>query len=248
MVGNLTTKEFWDNGYKDFEFSKLSETNSVSLWLRNHLNSCNCCKSLELGNYPGQFMTTLGDLGYELNGVDYNENNYDLKKWLISLGYDCGDFHVDDIFQIKLKDDYDLVCSFGLIEHFYNYEEVIEMHLKLIKKGGKIALTTPNFRGWMQFIPHWLFDRINLRKHYLPSMNPSIWKKILEKNNFEVQYSGYFGGYVFWTDKDVKRSKLNYFSLRFFERAISQFAKVFKFLSFESSAFSAYCGLIATKK
>lgn len=248
MSGKLTTKEYWDTGYKDFEFLKLDETNSVNLWLRKHLVSCQSCKSIELGNYPGQFMTMIGELGYELNGVDYNENNQGLKKWLEGLGYRCGTFHIDDIFKIKLEDDFDLVCSFGLIEHFYNYEEVIDMHLRLVKTGGKVVITTPNFRGWMQFVPHWLFDRENLRKHYLPCMNPIIWKKILEKNNFEIKYNGYFGGYVFWTDKDTKRSKLNYYSLRFFERVISQFAKIFRLFSFESSAFSAYCGIIGTKK
>lgn len=246
----LTDSNYWETSYKSTTFVDI-DSHSIASFLKKYLANVKEMESIEIGSYPGTFQPTIGRMGYLLNGIDFNlKNATDLPNWLKTLDLHVGNFETVDFFDFAKSNTkkYDLVCSFGFLEHFTNYEEVIKGHLDLVKPGGKVIITTPNFRGWMQSIPHWLFDRPNLQKHYLPSMNPEKWASILKNNNFEIQFSGYFGGYSFWVDNLENRSKLKYYLLRFTERSISQFRKVFNIFQFESLAFSAFCGIVATKK
>lgn len=246
----LTDEKFWNDMYVEVEFNDLRD-HSVALMMEKYLPAVQGKTSLEAGSFPGAFIPTVGRKGYVVHGVDFNKNNKDqLPAWLRGLGLQVGEFWTEDFFDF-IKDEkkrFDLVCSFGLIEHFENYPEVIQAHIDLIKPGGAIVLTTPNFRGWMQYLPHRLFDNENLKKHYVPSMNPSKWAKQLEANGFEIIYAGYFGGYAFWSDRLQKRGKLNELLYKFTTRSISQFRKLFSALHLESSSFSAFCGIVAVKK
>lgn len=246
----LTDAKYWNDSYKTLSFEDLN-THEVALLLNKYLADSEGKEALEIGSFPGSFLPTIGRRGFILNGVDYNlKNSTDLPLWLKTLNLKVGKFETSDFFDfIKINSkNYDLVCSFGFLEHFSNYEDVIKSHIEMVKPGGQLIITTPNFKGWMQFLPHWIFDRPNLKKHYLPSMNPGKWKKILIRNNFEIEFAGYFGGYCFWVDNMQNRNKILFYSLRFVERCISQLRKIFKFYKLESSAFSCFCGIVATKK
>lgn len=245
----LTTEQEWSKGYENLRFSRHNNSHSIVRFLENNVQKVKQGTCLEMGSYPGPFLAALGNMGFCLNGVDYNDDNdKGLVNWLQTNGYCTGQFWVSDIFQFNPGCYFDLVCSFGLIEHFSDYEKVILQHALYVKPNGQLILTTPNFRGWMQFLPHWLFDRENLSKHYLPSMYPHKWKEILESNGFEVTYSGYFGGYAFWYDTSIKRNPFSKLALKITEKIISQLNKIFTKAGFNSPAFSAYCGIVATKK
>lgn len=242
----LTTKEFWDESYEGADFFDQKD-HAVATFLNEHLGDGTSKDSIELGSFPGSFLPTIGRKGYRLNGVDYNNKNaIDLPGWLQSQGLAVGEFRSGDLFEFIAQNDrtFDMVCSFGLIEHFENYDQLILQHASLLKPGGKLVITTPNFRGTLQYIPHKLFDSYNLSKHYLPSMNPKKWRRLLESNGFVVNYAGYFGGYSFWVDRTQKRSAVTKKLLRFTEWSIWQIRKV---LWFQSPAFSAFCGIVATK-
>ncbi|MBO9636061.1 MAG: class I SAM-dependent methyltransferase [Chitinophagaceae bacterium] len=243
----LTTKEFWDASYTQSDFFDQGD-HAVADFLNKYLDNGSSKTSLELGSFPGSFLPTIGRKGYRLFGVDYNDRNVnDLPQWLRSQNLAVGEFVSGDLFDFIAKNNqqFDLVCSFGLIEHFENYDELIKLHLSLLKPGGKLIITTPNFRGWLQYWPHKFFDAYNLSKHYVPSMNPGKWKKILIGEGAEVAYAGYFGDYAFWVDREQKRSAINKKLLRVTEWSIFQLRKI---LWFQSSAFSAFCGIVATKK
>lgn len=246
----LTDEKYWSDSYGDIDFQDLHD-HSVSFLLKEQLKDGNGKTSLEAGSFPGAFIPTIARKGYLVHGVDFNPRNAtDLPHWLKSQGLQIGEFWTADFFDF-IKDDkkrFDLVCSFGLIEHFENYTDVIKAHIDLVKPGGEIVITTPNFRGFMQYMPHRLFDNENLKKHYLPSMNPGKWKKLLEANGFEVTWSGYFGGYAFWVDRAQPRSSTGQFMLRFTERSISQFKKLFRLFHLESQMFSSFCGIVAKRK
>jgi hypothetical protein len=226
----LTDTEYWEKSYLNSDFSDMHE-HDVAIYIARNLQKVENKTSLEIGSFPGSFIPTVGRKGYIVSGVDYNsKNGKELPKWLSSIGINVGEFWTADILE------------------FIKFKEIIKIHIGLIKPGGKVILTTPNFRGFLQYIPHKIFDDENLKKHYLPSMNPQLWKKILEENGFEVLSYGYFGGYMFWVDKEQKRGKMNTFCLKITMKIISQFRKILSFLNLESSAFSAYCGIVAVKK
>ena len=246
----LTDEKYWNDGYGEQEFGEAKEGPLINL-LNCYLENVENRTCLEIGSFPGSYIPVIGRKGYQLNGIDFNKRNSDeLPKWLSSLGFSVGEFCSGDFFDfIKTHESkYDLVCSFGFIEHFENYKEVIQSHIELVKPSGKIIITTPNFRGWMQYLPHKFFDHANLEKHNLKSMNPLEWRRILESNGFEVKFHGWFGKYSFWVDETQYRSKFQRCLLKNVNRFIFNFNKIIKKTGMESKCYSAFCGIVAERK
>jgi len=48
---------------------------------------------------------------------------------------------------------FDIVASFGFIEHFTNWVEILESHISLLNNNGYLIVEVPNFIGPFQ---HWL--------------------------------------------------------------------------------------------
>lgn len=242
----LSSKEFWiaDRG-SDFEFRRTENNHSYDLLIKKYIPPVTQGTVLEIGSYPGTHLTTFGLLGYTLNGVDFNPDNAKgLPAWLQSEGFKTGYFTNDDFFEYQPVELFDVVSSFGFVEHFENYGEVIQRHLDLTKPGGYVVITAPNFYG---FIQHWLhktFDKENLSIHNVYSMQPDVWAKQLEEQGWEILYAGYFGGFWFWKGKP----QLGWFkqkAIGLIERIIIRLRPL---LWFESKAFSAHCGIVARKK
>ena len=82
-----------------------------------------------------------------------------------------------------------VACSFGFIEHFWNLEEVIERHVKLVKPGGTLILAAPNFRG-LQYAFDRLLDAANLRRHVIKAMDLRAWREILLRNGMIPLHHG----------------------------------------------------------
>jgi len=53
------------------------------------------------------------------------------------------DYLQKDIFQLELEERFDLVCSFGLIEHFKEKSGVLEIHKKFLAPGGAVVILVP---------------------------------------------------------------------------------------------------------
>ena len=245
MNNNITTESHWDGIYSQKSFRRLSENDSFNAFICKYVPTTNkgCC--IEIGSYPGTLLATIGDLGYELNGVDYNpNNNTSLPSWLKTQGFNAGEFWVADFFSFKTERKFDLVASFGFIEHFIDYEEVIRKHAALVNTGGLIVITAPNFRGGLQHFLHAWLDKDNLRMHHLPSMVPKQWARLLRQQGFEIMFEGYFGGLGFWCEPGQRRSRFQELGLRF---VTYLFPKLRKIYLFNSSFFSCHCGVVARR-
>lgn len=240
----LTTREYWTKENLQFEFQR-HNGHAVETLLRKFIPFNREGSCIEIGSFPGPFLTVFGDLGYTLNGIDFHQKNeLELPRWLQGLGYKTGEFKTTDFFEYPISRKFDVVASFGFIEHFDNYKEVILKHAALVKPGGYLALTTPNFRGEIQYWLHSTFDSNNLALHNLESMQPNLWASLLVDNGFEIKYQGHFGGFLFWRSPQ-QMGTLKKRSLWIIERVITRLGKL---IWFQSPAFSGYCGLIASKK
>lgn len=245
MDNKLTTKEFWVHPVTDeYRFSR-HESHGIDAFIKKYIPKNKNGNCIEIGSYPGPHLTTFGDLGYTLNGIDFHpDNRIGLPAWLKSQNYLTGEFLSIDFFEFEANKKYDAVASFGFIEHFINYKEVIAKHASIVNDGGYLIITTPNFRGWLQYRLHNIFDKKNLALHNTKSMNPRIWKTLLEESGFEIIFHGYFGNFWFWHGHE-KLPEWKRKILWVIERAIPGIRKV---LWFQSSAFSAYAGIVVRKK
>jgi hypothetical protein len=240
----LTDLEYWQINESNVIFKRQSIGHGIDVFIQKYIPITTIGSAIEIGSYPGPHLATLGDLGYELNGIDFcPDNAIRLPMWLKKEGFTIGEFWVNDFFEFNCERKFDVVCSFGFIEHFLNYDEVITKHANLVNQGGYLLLTTPNFRGKVQQFLHRYFDKGNLAVHNLDSMQPDIWAKQLTVAGFEILYKGHFGGFWFWRG-DENLSFTKRIIIGIIERLIPRLRKL---VSADSESTSAYCGIVARK-
>lgn len=139
---------------------------------------------LELGAATGFLTRSILSL-FPGNGilVDKNEesNNQFNKlndKEKINITY-----IIKDIFKLDIKDRFDIVSSFGLIEHFPDKKEVVLAHTKFVKPDGLVLiivpLDTPLSRAYFEVNPE-----LNLGYRELLSKNEFI--NILKQYNLKI--------------------------------------------------------------
>ena len=216
-------------------------------WIEGHFSRLNGDEPktvLEIGCFPGQYLSVFGELGYELHGIDRTPRvEADMPCHLKSLCFRMGQFSRNDFLASRFTRQYDVVASFGFIEHFTNWDVVLHKQASLVKSGGFIVVETPNFRGFVQRLLHRLLDRENLNRHNLEAMRIDGWKTLLAAEGFEICTCGYFGRVAFWVDHQ-KRTLVQRAFLVLVEHAV-------RFISRlpirDSGAYSPFCGLVARR-
>lgn len=192
-------QEYWNSGYKNLRLTNdLSNVEFKDLFDK-YLSPNGSC--FEVGCYPGTYLTYLCKrFGYIANGIDATPFTLTrLRNFLEDCDVTIGNLYQEDFLNFQIKQTFDVVCSFGFIEHFYNFEEVITKHIQLVNRAGILIMSCPNFRG-IQRILHSLFDQDNLKRHVLEAMNLDKWRNILEQNGMTVLHQGYYRTADFWVD------------------------------------------------
>ena len=146
----LTKKEHWENNWRHMplpaRFNTDYSNRVISDRIAQYLVGKPPKKIIEIGGCPGRgsdfFFSRFGCqcdiVDYEENGCKTTEENYRLLKIK-------GDVYCQDIFQHTLPhNNYDLVMSAGLVEHFTELEPIFSKHLELLKDGGLLVIGVPN--------------------------------------------------------------------------------------------------------
>ncbi len=205
-MNELTDFKFWENYWDNV---KLSPTEDV-FFKRLVKDYPERVDSIEIGGFPGK-------LAVYFNKI--KQCNVTILDFFIS---DKVIGKVEDINKIKrgtiktIKADfltyksdkkYDIVCSFGFIEHFENTKDIINKHVELLKEGGNLLITLPNFRGingWVQR----KFDRGNYDVHFIECMDIDLLKKICLELNLKNISVDYFGKPAIWLENYDRKTKL----------------------------------------
>ena len=110
----------------------------------------------------------------------------------------------------------------------------------LSKEDGYLLVTFPNFKGKIQsFLHNWL-DKKNFSYHYQGAMDIRQYRKICLKNNFEIIFCGYWGGFDFWLGGDAHPTFSQQYFLRFLYKMARHGSKIPSY-----SWYSPYCGIVA---
>jgi len=105
---------------------------------------------VEVGCARSQVLPVLGKrLGIQVAGIDYSPNGCEQTRIMLKREGVSGEVYCTDIFDIpdSLKGSFDVVVSFGLIEHFLNTNEIVSALAALLKPGGIIFTSIPNMHG-----------------------------------------------------------------------------------------------------
>lgn len=197
---NLTEAEFWDNYWQNCKLpstidKRFSFDRCLATALQQNLN-CTNGRVLEIGCAPGKWLAFMAKtFGLDPAGIEYSmAGMLATKRNFMLLSLNADEIINADFFELAPRDEYDVVMSFGFIEHFDNPEDVVARHLKWVKPGGKLVLGVPNFNGVYKPLQRILKNEI-LDKHNLTIMNLQWFKSLANKFNMEAEHVGFLGSF-----------------------------------------------------
>lgn len=250
MDNNIVDQKVWDQGYSNWKL-RITEDDMVD-YIANILKNEHVNGSLfEVGGYPFRYSAPLcKKFKLVLNCVD-KTSAFDINEseaFFDYVGIEYGELINDDFWAVHKNyvqqgKKFNVVCSFGFIEHFNNWRDVLRMHCDLVEDNGFLIITAPNFRGIIQKILHTLFDMPNLKLHVLDAMQPIEWGGIAEEKGFSLIYQGYAGGFEFWGNGAF----LGKFRGLLLSVVCKICNKIRKKIKYNHKSYSAYCILVVKK-
>lgn len=205
-AATLTSQNYWQTTWEGAEARRGFELFDD---VAKHLPKTPGLSFFEVGCAPGGILAEFcARLGYEAHGIDYAADPREIENFLRTEGVRVGHVHKADFLTWQPERRYDIVASFGFIEHFENASEVVDRHFEMARPGGHVVITMPNFaRG--QKLLHWLYDRENLRLHNTKIMNLPFLKAAAQRNGARLVDARFTGGhYAFWVGGEHKLSWL----------------------------------------
>jgi SAM-dependent methyltransferase len=120
------------------------------------LKNVPCGKLLDVGCGGGRFMNRMGRIGWEVEGIDFDEK----ATGKITRRYGMKTY-TGDLVSCKLPDvSYDAITMSHTIEHLFDPEKILVECMRILKPGGRLVVVTPNvestaatlfgkfWRGW----------------------------------------------------------------------------------------------------
>jgi SAM-dependent methyltransferase len=143
-----------------------------------------CAKSAWLPYFSQQF-------GFKVSGLDYSEIGCRQSQEILSNANVQGEIICADFFlpPASLLGKFDVVVTFGVVEHFTDTRSCIEALLRFLKPGGLLVTIIPNIAGWIGTI-----QKIVNRPIYdihVP-LDMSSLKKVHQRNGIKVLDCKYF--------------------------------------------------------
>jgi trans-aconitate methyltransferase len=212
MEQNLTDRSFWKAFWESRKglIFYIKPNYVFGNILAKLIAEKNIKNAIELGGFPGYYATYLKKYQQlDTTLFDYYIHQDLINQLLEKNGLKPGDINIieADLFKYQPEKLYDMVLSFGLIEHFNDTKAIIETHLQFLKPGGVLFITLPNFKsvnGWVQR----KFDKENYDKHNINSMDLQLLTDCCKQLGLKEIESYYHGRFTVWLENKSEQSKL----------------------------------------
>jgi SAM-dependent methyltransferase len=175
-MADLTTQSHWDEAWSApprwrLPSGLLIGTRNIQRVLRRHIRPG--MQVLELGCAPGKILAwTAVKLGARVSGLDYSEQGIAWSTRLFQTLGAAADLRREDVLNTSFpRESFDLVYSWGLIEHFDDPRPLVRAHVELARPGGLALIGVPHYGGFYGKVQGRL-DPANLRLHNLRIMSP----------------------------------------------------------------------------
>lgn len=91
--------------------------------------------------------------GYTVSGLDYSEVGCRIAEENLRMqGIPYGEIHCQDLFHWQSDKKYDVIFSYGVVEHFDRPEAAIRIAADHLSPGGLLITLVPNLQGFMGFL------------------------------------------------------------------------------------------------
>ena len=249
-----TNRDYWDKSWESLNFYKknnlLKYTPSYQRF--NKLFDVFLIKSslkyLEVGCGKGKWMVYFSKkYNYDVYGIDYSDIGCRMAIENLNNNNVKGNVLCEDLFDNTLeKKSFDVVMSMGVIEHYDLPKKVLEKHVELLKKGGILIVSVPNFNRKSIYykIINKLFDKNQLEKtHNLKIMEKKYFLERVNDFNLKILFFDYFGpiNLLLPIQKELDKKIL------YFIHFINQIIGLLSFF-IKSKKFSPYLLLVAKKE
>jgi len=180
---------FWKNKgaiHRIVDFGRIGYNRYFERILEEKVNQNT--RLIELGCGTSTSILALHNKIRELIGVDFSEEALRISK-LNANKLKIRNIHFiqDDISKSRLNsNEYDVVWSQGLIEHFENLEKALSEHIRICKNGGWIIISIPS--KYSYFYVWYFLSKLPLMKWLWPWSEQNFFTKNgIQKNLSKVK-------------------------------------------------------------
>lgn len=177
-----TTNQYWDSLYSGS--SKLHLPSRLSVGSRNLQRLlgnyiCAGMRVMEIGCAPGRHLAYVAKhFKAHVSGLDYSKKGIAASRKLFNFQGITGDLRCEDIFSTSfVNDNFDVVYSVGVIEHFNDPTDIVRRHVLLLKQGGTALIVIPNYSSFYGRLQKY-FDPKNLLIHNMDIMHTKVLTKL----------------------------------------------------------------------
>jgi 2-polyprenyl-3-methyl-5-hydroxy-6-metoxy-1,4-benzoquinol methylase len=259
----LSSQEYWDHVLEDAKLPRVNTGRSyhyrvtmdfIDAYIRNQAYT----SFFEVGcGSSGWLPYFAQEYGLKVSGIDYSVVGCRLaEENLRLLDIPYGEILCKDIFEVDCTSGkkYDVVFSYGVIEHFENPEDIIGIFSSFLNPGGIMITLVPNLNGCMgwlsrRFVPDIYKMHRVISKQQLKGYHESNALKDLRTN-----YAGTFTFAVLplvrsrrWLFREGSlQRKIAVSGLAAFDKLASAIFRLFK-INMPTRSFSPYIISIAKK-
>ena len=107
-------------------------------------------KLVELGCGGSAFLPYFSrEFGLQVDGIDYSERGCELARQMCQVNGVNAHVVCSDFFHApaEMMEAYDIVASFGVVEHFTDTKKTLAQFAKFLRPGGLMITTVPNLDG-----------------------------------------------------------------------------------------------------
>jgi 2-polyprenyl-3-methyl-5-hydroxy-6-metoxy-1,4-benzoquinol methylase len=169
-IGEKTPKAYWDSSWKESTPPAPVDprvpglNNYINRSLHGSLSRCfadiktheaalieiGCARSAWLPYFHREF-------GFRVSGLDYSEIGCRQAEELLTAAGVDGDIVCADLFAPpqRLQGRFDVVVSFGVVEHFENTAAALAACAAFLRPGGRMVTLIPNMHGAVGTLQRW---------------------------------------------------------------------------------------------
>lgn len=244
----LTEKSHWDDRWERVRLPKILDHTTTSKVSKRLLNAFDeylpngDLSAVEIGGAPGSIMAYFAKYKkYNANIIEYSEIGIEkAKENFEKLELDLEVYYRDFFSDLSDLPKFDVVMSYGFLEHFYDLEDVFKRHIDLLNDNGYLIIGVPNFQG----ISEWVLSRtapVLFNKHNLEAMKIENWQPIIEKFKMKTLFNSYTGGLETNYLRRCEKKTLRNQAIRYSFKTLGYLMKPFPFLrNYNSPKWSAY--------
>lgn len=196
-IGKLSEKNHWEAGFRRVSLPRTIRTTDYNYFRFDKFFRAVAPRGqkrfLEIGCGASAWLVYFAKtLGYSVEGVDYSDAGCELARENLRLNHVEGSIQCRDLFSLDraAMGAFDVIFSYGVVEHFEEPSEVLSILSGLLAPGGWMVVIVPNLLGIYGPLQRWWNESIyRIHKILTPE---DLARQLVDSGLTKVQ-GEYFG-------------------------------------------------------